>query len=335
MAVRRDVRNVLGEYPIQVRSLKIVQNEPIKAVWRVESDHGPMCLKLLPFGQDKARFVLAAQAHLARSSARVAPAPIAPDVIPTKDGELFVPAGKQVYSLSTWVAGRKPVEARAKELAGIMKALAWMHKASVGFQPPPGSLVSTKLSRWPDHYRKMLDQMSEWKRIAESGKGLAHVTYLRYVQPMLAAGENALGRLQRSHYHKWCEEAATKGYLSHQDYGATNTTIQANGWVSIIDFDSITLDVPARDLRKMIHRMAGDRPKSFATLLPRMLVWYESVNKLSEAEKEVLWIDLYFPHQFHSAAKNCYLKGELIAEKIRQGAALERMKNAVLRAELG
>ena len=74
----------------------------------------------------------------------------------------------------------------------------------------------------------------------------------------------------------------------------------------VIDLDSVTYDLPARDLRKiLVKRMLKLNDfsiNSFETILK----YYELNNILSMDQREVLKIDLMFPHLFFGLIKNLH-----------------------------
>jgi spore coat protein I len=61
-------------------------------------------------------------------------------------------------------------------------------------------------------------------------------------------------------------------------------------------------------------------------------LWYSNINKISEEEKKVLYIDLLFPHWFFGLVKNQYDKlKDIKAAEIERITRLELSKAPVIR----
>ena len=61
-------------------------------------------------------------------------------------------------------------------------------------------------------------------------------------------------------------------------------------------------------------------------------MWYSNINKISEEEKKVLYIDLLFPHWFFGLVKNQYDKlKDIKAAEIERITRLELSKAPVIR----
>jgi CotS family spore coat protein len=142
--------------------------------------------------------------------------------------------------------------------------------------------------------------------------------------------EQVIADLAASEYDGWCARAKLDGQLSHQDYGDTNTLFANNGELYIIDFDSVTHDLPVRDLRKLINKLMKTAGSWNLGCLSTVMGQYTTEYPLTGPEFEVLLIDLRFPHLFHNAAKNCFRKGKLSAGEIQKLAAVELSKEGVL-----
>lgn len=63
---------VLAHYDLQVKRIELVQKSESKkkAIWRVKTNSGPLCLKRLSHGLDRTLFSLGAQEYVARQGDR-------------------------------------------------------------------------------------------------------------------------------------------------------------------------------------------------------------------------------------------------------------------------
>jgi CotS family spore coat protein len=158
-----EANQVLAGYDLAVRDVSLLQDEGEKAVWIVETGDGRFGLKRLPHPFGKSLFVTAAQDYLFTRGVRV------PRIVATRSGELVVERDGRAYSVTEWLPGaRRPSLAATDDLAAIVKALARMHAGSRGYSPPPAATISSKLGRWHAHYQKMLEDLNEWKAVAEA-----------------------------------------------------------------------------------------------------------------------------------------------------------------------
>ena len=99
----------------------------------------------------------------------------------------------------------------------------------------------------------------------------------------------------------------------------------------MLDLDGVTYDLAARDLRKIIGKQSEDGDGWNKDRVGRIVGWYEGGRKLSAEEKEILAIDLLFPHWFFAEVKNMYKKNKQVpASKIERAAAFEKSKVPVI-----
>jgi spore coat protein I len=123
--------------------------------------------------------------------------------------------------------------------------------------------------------------------------------------------------------------------LCHQDYGKGNAISTPKG-VIVLDLDSVTFDFSARDLRKIIGKLAIDNNTLNTNAIDDILRWYSSENPITEDEKRILYTDLLFPHWFHGLIKNQYLDNKPInPSEIEKVTRFENAKATLLTKLLG
>jgi len=266
---------------------------------------------------------------MARKGARV------PTVYAAKNGKLYVLHNDQVFVLYRWVAGRDLNLNKASDLKLALRGLAAFHRDSAGYLPPVGCRVSSKLGRWPHHYTSMLARLQSWKQEAAKSPGQAlSKAFLAGVDSSYKTGHKALLLLEKSYYGDWVKRVESQKTLCHQDFGEGNVLAAADG-IYVLDLDSVTYDLPARDLRKIVVKQMGARGKWDRELLRYIVNSYAEINPLTEQQLQVLYIDLMFPHEFHDTAKNPYRKNKPIdAGKLVKAAGLEQSKIKILESML-
>ena len=148
---------------------------------------------------------------------------------------------------------------------------------------------------------------------------------------MIQMAELACDLLENSCYEDWVKEIGPYGYMCHQDYGRGNALQTKNG-VYILDLDNLAYDLPIRDVRKMLtERMKTNEAwdwKQFKQLISA----YTSILPLTDEQMNLLYIDLLYPHFFHSAAKYRFKKGTTGSlKKLGKAYRFEKEKLAGLR----
>lgn len=317
-------QEVLSHYRLTPKAIKLIQGEAMKVVWHLNTASGPLCLKRLRYPLEKMHFSIAAQSYLAKHGAHVAP------IIPTVRGKDHVEWQGQIFVMYKWIPGRSVVMERPADLEAGIKGIAAFHRASAGFKPPKCK-ISSKLGSWPDHYQSLHNRLKTWQQVAaKHPKVQGHRAYLQNVSTALGLIEEAQKRLEHSVYHNWSKDLEKTKCLCHQDYGDGNALITPSG-VCVLDLDNVTFELPICDLRKIIVKRMVDRGHWDRKFLLDMVHWYDQANPLTAEQKQVLYIDLLFPHEFHGVVKNYYLKNEKTnAAEIKQVTALELNKKKIL-----
>jgi spore coat protein I len=317
--------DVLRGYPIEPGSITVIQSGGIKAVWKVETPSGTLCLKRLKQAYDKAGFSVNAQLHIKKAGGRV------PSILPDRQGQPLVEYNGQLFVLYEWLEGKDLDFLNPQDLPNAVQGLAAFHIASRGYLPPESSRTSTKLGKWPEQYVSMRNRMIAWKEVAAQNTGLpAHSAYLKHADSITDLADMALDLLEKSKYEELVSPGSPSIVLCHQDFGRGNALLTASG-VAVLDLDGVTFDLPARDLRKIIGKLAESNGRWDLEAIRKVTGLYEQVNRLTSDEMEVLYIDLLFPHWFFGLVKNQYQNAKLLkTAEIERTAELELSKVQLL-----
>ncbi|SEC68798.1 spore coat protein I [Paenibacillus sp. GP183] len=316
-------RQVMTSYNIVPVSIRLIESGGMKTVWKVETSKGPFCLKRLRSGLEKVHFSIQAQQFLMEKKANV------PAIIKTKGGTPYVSKNGHIFVLYDWVIGKKPHFSQGRDLKKAIEGLAVFHKKSLGFRPKTACRESSKWSRWPSQYHSMLERFKSWKTSRRSPR-LVHILQ-QHIDTVIGQGEKATQLLLKSNYPQWTGTKARKG-LCHQDFSENNVLFTRDGAV-VLDLDSVTYDVPARDLRKMILKEMVKEGKWDSALFKNIISWYTAVHPLTTEQLRVVYIDCLFPHLFHETAKKPFHKNEFLpASKLKLAIKIEKSKtNALLK----
>ncbi|RYM05625.1 CotS family spore coat protein [Sporolactobacillus sp. THM7-7] len=312
---------LLPNWELNVQNIELIQGGQMALVWKFTTDKGTYCLKRIHRPEKKALFSIHAQDYLAKKGSRV------PGIIPNKDGQLYTKHGPFLFVVYDWIEGRPFDLTVPDDLEWMMKGLGQYHLDSIGYEPPEGIPVFTKLGKWPKHYIKRCQQMESWKRIAaETPDDPFSQVYLSEIDAHIQNGKAILEKLQSSYYPEWVDACKQKPNLCHQDYG-TGNTLFSDGHIWIIDLDTTTFDLPIRDLRKTIIPLMGDQGAWDRNLFHHMLSSYEKVSPLTKEQKKVMFIDMLFPYELYETAHEKFgRKNEIMPEELMQAFEYEKKK---------
>ena len=208
-----------------------------------------------------------------------------------------------------------------------IRTLSKFHIDSTGYEPPNTAIISSKLGNWPSQYESMKNRMVKIKDLCrQNHNNGSYYTLLRNIDPIIEICNNILISINTSSYKDLCNINQKECSLCHQDFGTGNVMV-SNEIGTVIDLDSVTYDLPTRDLRKIIgKRMMKSNDFSVANSEP-ILKYYETNNMLSKELREVLKIDLMYPHWFFNLIKSMFKSDEIISsDRITSLAKFEQNK---------
>lgn len=319
--MRPDPARVLQAYPLTVYDCRLLSWKEKKGVWRVRTDRGVKILKMCPSTESRLRFICRAVRHLKRNGVPI------PDLVRTREGSDYAANEGHSYTLSDAVEGRSPEYGDSRELRLVMRTLGRFHLASGGFEGTGDGAERIHLGLWENSYRDQLDDLADFRRRAgKAGASDFDRLFLKHAGAFIERGEKALEALKGGSYRRWVNKVERQKNLCHQDFASGNLILDDEG-LHVIDMDSLTFDLPARDLRKIFNKVLKKENGGTAFAIS-MLRAYHSANPLKEEEYGVLKADLLFPHLFYGIGSKYYKR------RLRQGWPEEKLLNK-LRAMIG
>ncbi|MGE5613066.1 MAG: CotS family spore coat protein [Bacillota bacterium] len=323
---------VLGSYDINVIDIKNESYKEKKGVWRVKTSQGNKILKKVSYSEETLWFITDAIRHLSSNGVRI------PKINLTSEGKEYVIIEGSCYILSDAIEGRNPRYSSSQELDMIARGLANFHKASKGFAPSPKAKPKYHLGLWVVDYSSQVEDikaLSE-KYTLEHADDAVNAVILKEMPHFYERACKAVELLRGEEYAGWVNEARQTGCLCHQDFAAGNLIISPSGDLYVLDTDSITIDIAARDIRKLLNKVMKKAGKWDAALASSILGSYQAVNPLTPPQWEVVRLDLLFPHLFVGAVNKFYYKrdkewnNEKYKQRIVEMAALEKTAEPVL-----
>jgi CotS family spore coat protein len=316
------LREVLEKYPYTVKGVRTESYKQKKGVWWVETAQGKKILKKHPNSESMLQFMLAAIDHLQKKGIHI------PKVNTTVDGSPYVKIEDACFILIDAAEGVNPDYRKPKELEALVRELGRFHAASAGFVPPEGSKIRRHLGNWRQDFVADIGRLKDFYN--EEAKKTTHGDFgkiiLEVFPSFLKRMEAAVAGLDRPEYTAWVKKTAVLGGLCHQDFAAGNVLVNPAGKMYILDTDSLTIDLPARDIRKLLNKVMKANGKWDLSLLHDILRAYQQANPLSEHEWAVVKLDLTFPHLFAGIMDKYYRGRE---KDWTEGKYLSRLKEMI------
>ncbi|NLE24316.1 MAG: CotS family spore coat protein [Clostridiaceae bacterium] len=298
------LEQVLNNYDINVQSIRSETYKDKKGVWWIETDKGLMVLKKISNSEQTLKFTNSAIKHLGENGIHL------PPIIKTRGGMDYAIADGSCYVLSGAVKGKNPSYDSAKELEIIIKGLAEFHAASRGFKVLPDTKPKIHLGKWEEDLTAQLEDMRVFYDSEVSASGFNEIgkfiiTEFPY---FYRRALSAIDSLRAEEYMTWVEKARLQGALCHQDFASGNLILEPSGILYVLDTDGITIDIPARDLRKIILKIMKKNGKWDSELAKKIFKIYQSVNPLKPSEWKIVLADIKFPHLFIGAMNKYYYR---------------------------
>jgi spore coat-associated protein S len=261
-----------------------------------------------------------------------------PEIIKTKTGQDYMNIDGICYVLSNAINGKNPSYDSQLELAKIVKELGKFHNASTGFSPAPDSKPKIHLGTWIEDYDQQIEDMNSFylKEQSYDSRDVVGEVIIKEFPYFYNRAKKAIDGLKENEYKEWVEKTDKNGCLCHQDFAAGNLILDDSGRMYILDTDSLTIDIPARDIRKLLNKIMKKAGKWDFDLTKKILNYYQSVNPLTPSEWKVVRLDLMFPHLFIGAMNKYYYKRDKewstakYLERIKEMASFEKTITPVL-----
>lgn len=296
------VKSVISHYPVTVDKIHLLSYKGKKAVWSVETDIGEVIMKKVPFDEQHISFMTYAIDYL-RNNGIYTPA-----VIKTKSGEGFVKVHGEYFVVFEAVYGRSPEYENEEELLMIMKGMASFHQASKGIESPTGTFPSFLLLEWKSDLNRRYKRLLKWKEQREQATDQNEFDkeFLMNVDTFLQQCQTSITMLNDPTFNQWVEEIKKTKLLCHQDYASGNLAIGKDGNLYVYDMDSLTVDLPVRDMRKILNKVMKKEAVWDLERMIKMMKTYQEIHPLTKEQYRILAADILFPHLFYGQASKYY-----------------------------
>lgn len=323
---------VLKQYSLTVLDIRNESYKDKKGVWWIKTNKGMKVLKKVSNSEQTLLFILDAVRHLIHKGI------LLPQVQETIDGKEYICIDGVCYVLSEAIMGKNPLYTSPTELAMVVGGLAEFHRASAGFFPSLDTKPKYHLGLWLEDYIKQVEDIKTYYENDLVEKEHTPITSLiiREFPHFYQRAEKAIEGLRGKEYTDWVYEARDQGCLCHQDFAAGNLLITPASDLYVLDTDSLTVDIAARDIRKLLNKVMKKSGKWQPELARDILFNYHRHNPLTPSQWEVVRLDLLFPHLFIGAVNKFYRRrdkewsDEKYMQRIAEMSAFEKTGEPLL-----
>ncbi len=328
------LKDVLSHYNIDVIGIKNESYKDKKGVWWIQTPKGYKILKKVSNSESTLKFTISAVYHLIENGVHI------PLINKTITGDDYVKINDICYVLSDAIDGRNPSYSSQNELSMIVKELAKFHKASKGFFPAADCKPKNHLGIWIEDYTNQIEDMNGFYTAEHSKEENIIGRFILQEFPYFyGRAKESIKSLDSNSYWDWVNKSKNTGGLCHQDFAAGNLLISQAGFY-VLDTDSITIDIPARDLRKLFNKIMKKLGKWDINTTKKIMDYYQSENPLTKDEWLVVKYDLMFPHLFIGAMNKYYYQRDKewdvrkYYERLKEMSDFEKNKSDLLNKAL-
>ena len=294
---------MMREFEIERQfQIKIESIKANKGIYHLKTNQGDRCLKRINYGPQKLLFVYGAKEHLIKNGFNTIDR-----YFLNIDGEPYALVTEDLYKLSEWIEGRECDFHNIEEVKIASKALAKLHQASKGYDPPENSKLKSDLGRWPtlmEKRIKSLDKMRDMVR-KKNNKSTFDLLYIKSMEFYKEMGTRALQTLNESQYTRFCEIAEEEKGFCHHDYTYHNIILGENDSVSVIDFDYCKREVRSYDIANFMIKVLK-RCNWNIDFAKAIIDGYNSENEIEEDEYKIIYAFLQFPQRYWRLANRYY-----------------------------
>lgn len=285
-------------------SFQPVSYEKVRSVYKLKTATNYVCLKRFKHGRYKAENGNILVEELFKNNFFNTP-----KYIKTKNDNLLVKYKDLFFYATEWVDGEETNLDELEEAVSCAKLLAKFHLATKNINTKKLK-IKNNLKNWPKIYKKQLYDFYKYEKIIDNKKikSSFDISYKENINRFYNSALVSLKILNSSEYYRLSNIADKNTTICHDSFYYQNI-IKKDGEYYIIDLDSIIIDLQINDLGKYIRRLmckSSYRWNSESAI--KIIEAYNSVNKLTKEELEVMLALIMFPHKFWKLGKKRYIK---------------------------
>lgn len=291
--------------------IKINSIEKIKNTYKINTEEGGYCVKVIKYQYPHFYFILSAILHLQERQFETIP-----EILMTRDKECFIKFFDKYAYLTKWIPGRLSNFDNPLELAMVSEKLGELHICSEGFDVTANMKPRVGWFSWIDVFKTRRDEILDFKhRISQKAyKSKFDLMYLECLKEEINRAERSISGLEKSNYIQLMEREVLRGGFCHHDYANHNILIDENSKINIIDFDYCILDSHTHDLSSLMIR-AMKNGKWDIGKADYIIKNYSLSNKVSNEELSIMKEFIRFPQGFWQLGIQMYWEQQPWEEK--------------------
>ncbi|GIP22140.1 phosphotransferase [Paenibacillus sp. J22TS3] len=255
----------------QQYGLKIKDIQQVKDVYKLRTSDKVYCLKGYAFPEEEVRFITRMFTFMAEKGFTRGQ-----KVYPTVEQSLYMTYEGNLYTLTNWVVGQRPIFTKRRDFRNGLRTLAKFHSMANGFpitEAPESRIRYWGLGSEISDYQQLLSQYKETRHLASRCEEVAD--FLQQPQSLEAIRA----------------EQETSAFI-HGDYNYPNLIKSPRGKLHLIDFDNTSLHTRMKDLSHLLHRNCGWN----GVRMLRSIDYYQRHRQLSASDARLLYALLCAPY---------------------------------------
>ncbi|WP_410506207.1 CotS family spore coat protein [Haloimpatiens sp. FM7315] len=232
-----------------------------------------------------------------------------PKYIKTVKKELIIKYKKSNFYLTEWIDGEECNMSDMKDMLNSIKLLGQFHVKCKNIDVKSLKLKNN-LKDWSKDFNKKIFDLQRFFNFIEYKKIKYEFDnkYYEYMNNFSSRALSSLNLLNSSNYYKLCSDAKSYTTICHNSFYYQNVIKKENNYY-LIDLNSIIIDLQISDLGKFIRRLMFKKNYKWDFNIAKSIInEYNSVNKLSKDELEVMLSLIIFPYKFWKLGNKRYIK---------------------------
>lgn len=315
---------IAENYRLTIRSTELLHYTTRTLVLLIQTNTGAFVVKSIYVNPDRLAFILAVEQHLRAKGVFI------PQTIPMENGEFIFLYNGMPFALQEYVEGSPLLITSAKLCQERGRLLGSIHARSLGFWAETGEACQGLL-KWEQTYQEELQTMANWHARYQTSRQKEHQLILRAF-PFFWQAATYLQRLlgQNRYFSALKEAPLEQQFLCHGDFHTGNVLWNENERrFTIIDWEFTRYDFPSVDLGRLLSIIMRNEKRWNQSSFSALLSGYLAENPLDEKQRELLYLDLAFPHLFERFLRKDWCD-EMSASEIQQFLQREQEKTSFL-----
>ncbi len=231
----------------------------------------------------------------------------------TKDKKPYMLYETDCYTVTDIPQGRECDFNVLKDVKQAAKALARLHKASLGYEPPEGCLIQDGHGKLVEVCKRRLKELQRLKNQAKRVNGEVDYIFLSHVDFYYEMGMEAVTELDEI-YKNIRKLPLKERNVCHYEFSHRNVRFSSQG-AFISGFDNCKFEERAFDiselLRRRIKKAGWHVDEAF-----EILEAYNEVYPVTSTDKKMIGLILQFPYQFWTNTNRFYNSRRSWSEKV-------------------